>query len=30
MCCTESRSTHLSIWVSADLKERFAPASVKS
>jgi predicted DNA binding CopG/RHH family protein len=28
MCCMENRSTHLSTWVSADLKERFATAAV--
>jgi hypothetical protein len=28
MYCMESRSTHLSTWVSADLKERFATAAV--
>jgi hypothetical protein len=27
MCCMENRSTHLSTWVSADLKDRFAAAA---
>jgi hypothetical protein len=27
MCCMENRSTHLSTWVSADLKDRFAVAA---
>jgi len=29
MCCMENRSTHLSTWVSADLKERFAAAAAR-
>ena len=29
MCCMENRSTHLSAWVSADLKERFAAAAAR-
>ena len=29
MCCMENRSTHLSTWVSADLKERFATAAAR-
>jgi predicted DNA-binding protein len=27
MCCMEDRSTHLSTWISADLKRRFAAAA---
>ena len=29
MCCMENRSTHLSTWVSADLKDRFAAAAAR-
>jgi len=29
MCCMENRSTHLSTWVSFDLKERFAAAAAR-
>lgn len=29
MCCVETRSTHLSTWVSADLKNRFAVAAAR-
>src|ERR1700683_3605840 len=29
MCCMGSRSTHLSTWVSADLKERFAATAAR-
>jgi predicted DNA binding CopG/RHH family protein len=29
MCCMEYRSTHLSTWVSADLKDRFAAAAAR-
>jgi hypothetical protein len=29
MCCMENRSTHLSTWVNADLKERFAAAAAR-
>jgi hypothetical protein len=29
MCCMGNRSTHLSTWVSADLKERFAAAAAR-
>jgi predicted DNA binding CopG/RHH family protein len=29
MCCMENRSTHLSTWVSSDLKERFAAAAAR-
>jgi hypothetical protein len=29
MCCMENRSTHLSTWVSADLKGRFAAAAAR-
>ena len=29
MCCVGNRSTHLSTWVSVDLKERFAGAAVR-
>jgi hypothetical protein len=29
MCCVGNRSTHLSTWVSADLKERFTAAAAR-
>jgi hypothetical protein len=29
MCCMENRSTHLSTWISADLKQRFAAAAAR-
>ena len=29
MCCMENRSTHLSTWVNADLKERFAATAAR-
>jgi hypothetical protein len=29
ICCVENRSTHLSTWVSANLKDRFAAAAAR-